>query len=168
MAGLRYLRTLPPPAGAAALQHAGGSAGGPAERPAQLVAGVRAAVRRRRPQHLLHSHRVDPAVPGEREAAGGAAAALGADGAEPEAGLRGSAVPEAGRAGPGPRPLVRPHRVAALHPVAAADDPGLPGQLRAERRRERLTAVGGPTEGRRKEKEDVSEKNKKSDILRLI
>lgn len=130
MAGLRHLRALPAPAGLPGLQHAGGPESGPADPAAQLVAGLHPAVRRRWPQHLLHGHRVHPAVPGERAAAGGAAAALGADGAQPEAGVRGAAVPEAGRAGPGQGPVVRPHRVTALHPAAAADDPGVPGQLR--------------------------------------
>lgn len=97
------------------------------------MARLHPSVRRRRSQHLLHGHRVHPALPGEREAAGGAAAPLGADGAQPEAGVRGPAVPEAGRAGPGQRPVVRPHRVAAVHPAAAADDPSVPGQLRRGR-----------------------------------
>lgn len=127
MAGLRHLRTVPPPSRPAGLQLAGGPEGGPAELPSELVAGVRPPVRRQRPQHLLHGHRVHPAVPGEREAHGRAAAAVGADGAQPEAGVRGAAVPEAGRAGESQRPVVRPHRVAALHPAAAADDPGVPG-----------------------------------------
>ncbi|KAJ8346993.1 hypothetical protein SKAU_G00283940 [Synaphobranchus kaupii] len=65
-----------------------------------------------------------------RAAACSSAAPLGADGSQPEAGVRGAAVPEAGRAGAGSRPVVWPHRLAPLHPVAAAHDPRLPRQLR--------------------------------------
>ena len=129
MVGLRHLRTLPPPGGHLSLQRTGGAAGGHVHTDAELVAGVCAAVRRRRPQHLLHGHRVHPPVPGEREAAGGAAVALGADGAQPEAGVRGAAVSEAGGAGAGQGPLVRLDRVAPLHPAAVPHDPSLPRQL---------------------------------------
>lgn len=94
------------------------------------MACVRPAVRRRRPQHLLHGHCVHPSLPGEREAPGSAAAPLGADGAQPEAGVRGAALSEAGGAGAGQRPVVRPHRLAAVHPAAAADDSSVPRQLK--------------------------------------
>lgn len=130
MAGLRHLRTLPAPAGPAGVQHAGGPARGHVHPVPELVACVRAAVRRRRPEHVLHRHRVRPAVPGEREAPGRAAAPVGAHRAQPEARVRGAAVSEVGGAGPSPRSAVRAHRVATFHPAAAADDTGLSGQLK--------------------------------------
>lgn len=131
MARLRHLRALPPPGCSAGLQRAGRAAGRHVHPCTELVAGVCPAVCCGRPQHLLHGHRVHPVVSGEREASGGAAAAVGADGAQPEARVRGAAVPETGRAGAGQRPLVRPHRLSPLHLASAADDPSLPRQLSA-------------------------------------
>lgn len=130
VAGLCHLWTVPPPASFAGLQHAGCSAGWHVHFHSELVAGVCPAVCCRWPQHLLHSHRVHPSLPGEWEAPGSAAAPLGADGAQPEAGVRGAAVPEAGGTGASQRPVVWPHRLAAVHPAAAADDTSMPCQLR--------------------------------------
>lgn len=130
VAGLCHLRTLPPSTSFAGLQHAGCSASWHVHPHAELVAGVCPPVCCWWPQHLLHSHRVHPSLPGEWEAPCSAAAPLGADCAQPEAGVRGVAVPEAGRAGASQRPVVWPHCLAAVHSTAAADDTGMPGQLR--------------------------------------
>lgn len=130
VAGLCHLWTLSPPAGSAGLQHAGCSASWHVHPHAELVASFRPAVCCGWPEHLLHSHCLHPPLPGEREAPGGAAAPLGADSAQSEAGLRGAAVPEAGRAGTGQRPLVWPDCVAVIYPSAAAYDPSVPCELR--------------------------------------
>lgn len=67
---------------------------------------------------------------------------MGADCAQSEAGVRGAVVSEDGRTGASPRSVVRPHRVAALHPATAAHDPGLSSQLNTEAQHFQPSVVG--------------------------
>lgn len=145
VAGLRHLRNLlarPRPAG---VFRAAGAEGGQRGLAALLVGRLRPLLRRRRPQHLLHRHRVGAALPGWREAAGSAAALLDPHHPQPQVRLRDAAVPEAGGAHAGA--VVRTHHVARLHPSAAPHDQGLPRELSLRGPPWPVTAQWGWTQG---------------------
>lgn len=132
MAGLCHIRAVPPLGRAAGLQRAGGPTHGRGQADSwdELVARLLTFVCCWWPQHLLYSHRIHPPLSRRREAAGSAALAVGADRAQPQAGVWGAALPEIGRTEQDTGFVVWAYNFPTFHPSAAAHDSCLSCQLK--------------------------------------